>query len=153
MLHDINEIRRMNMRRVVELFGIDEVCRRAQLSEVQLNQYIGPNPTRNIGDTVARRTEEALSLQPNWMDNVQGGRNMLHEVMTYVQTLPPERFDEFLSSLRAARRNKTIAKLERSKQNASLGTNKNRIEQPATGGSGDDRGKASSRLTPKPGKA
>lgn len=38
------------------------------ISESQLSQYIGKNPSKRIGQEVARRVERELKLPDGWMD-------------------------------------------------------------------------------------
>ena len=68
---DINTIRLQNMRSLV---GRDGTPTRRALAEAVsmryelLSNYIGKNPTKNIGNDLARRTEQALGLPHGWMD-------------------------------------------------------------------------------------
>lgn len=45
------------------------LCEKIGMSEQQLHQYIGPNPTRNVGNTVAHRIEDSLGYPRYWMDS------------------------------------------------------------------------------------
>ena len=65
-----SEIRRMNARLLLEKYGSEEFCRRAEMSKQQLSQYLGRHPTRNFGDSKARLIETIFKRPRNWLDNV-----------------------------------------------------------------------------------
>ena len=74
------EIRRANVRRLVELLTLAEVCRLTGMKRQQLAQYIQRVPTRSIGDKVAQRIEQSLKLPDGFIDLEQ----------------PPSRMEEIL---------------------------------------------------------
>lgn len=58
-----------NLRNLVEkVGGRPEASRRLDISYNLLTQYIGKNPTINIGEKMARKIEGALSLPFGWLD-------------------------------------------------------------------------------------
>jgi phage repressor protein C with HTH and peptisase S24 domain len=63
----VKEIRRENAR-ALATDGPAEFARKIESTTQQVNQTIGPNPTRNIGDILARRIETAYSLPTGWLD-------------------------------------------------------------------------------------
>ncbi|MGF6549343.1 SOS-response transcriptional repressor LexA [Paraburkholderia youngii] len=63
----VKEIRRENAR-ALATEGPAEFARRIESTTQQVNQTIGPNPTRNIGDQIARRVEAAYGLPTGWLD-------------------------------------------------------------------------------------
>ncbi|WHI52689.1 hypothetical protein P3339_07995 [Microbulbifer sp. MLAF003] len=65
----IHEIRRMNARYLVTKFrNQGAFAEAADISRSQLSQRIGPNPTENIGDSIARRMEKAAEKKEGWLD-------------------------------------------------------------------------------------
>lgn len=70
---DIIAIRLANMRSLV---GQPATPTRRALAEALnisyelLSNYIGKNPVKNIGNELARRTEQALSLPHGWLDQL-----------------------------------------------------------------------------------
>ncbi|EJD6109766.1 S24 family peptidase [Morganella morganii] len=72
---ETKEIRRANLRALIKEFA-DKGVNRAKFAEMigipaaQLSQIGSDNPTRNIGDIIARRIEESLNLRNGWMDNI-----------------------------------------------------------------------------------
>lgn len=92
----IDEIRIIALRRLAEVHGVGEICSRVEVGHSQLVQYIGPNPTRNIGSTFARRVERAFKLPENWLDNLHDDQPMrLHAILNYARNLQPDKFHEF----------------------------------------------------------
>jgi SOS-response transcriptional repressor LexA len=63
----VKEIRRENARSLAT-DGPAEFARKIGSSTQQVNQTIGPNPTRNIGDALARRIEAAYERPLGWLD-------------------------------------------------------------------------------------
>lgn len=63
----VSEIRRENARALAK-DGPAEFARKIDSTTQQVNQTIGPNPTRNIGNTIARRIEVAHGLPTGWLD-------------------------------------------------------------------------------------
>ncbi|MGQ5522950.1 S24 family peptidase [Chitinimonas sp. PSY-7] len=69
---DIYAIRLNNMRLLVQRAGgRPAFAKKINMNYTQLNQYIGKNPTKNIGDQAARNTEEKMGLPHGWMDTLQ----------------------------------------------------------------------------------
>lgn len=48
--------------------GVTELALMADISVGLLNNIGGPNPTRSIGEYLARKLELALGLSPGWLD-------------------------------------------------------------------------------------
>jgi hypothetical protein len=63
------EIRRENAQALAKE-GPAEFARRVGMTGQQANQIIGPNPTRGIGDNMARKIEEAYGRDVGWLDNL-----------------------------------------------------------------------------------
>lgn len=63
----VKEIRLENARSLA-LEGPAEFARRIESSTQQVNQVMGPAPTRNIGDKLARRIEAAFGHPEGWLD-------------------------------------------------------------------------------------
>lgn len=63
------EIRRENARRLADgLGGKSAFARLLQMEASQVSQIIGPNPKKNIGNSIARRIEQAHHLPEGWLD-------------------------------------------------------------------------------------
>lgn len=63
----VKEIRLVNARSLAPE-GPAEFARRIESSTQQVNQFMGPSPTRNIGDKLARRIEAAFGKAEGWLD-------------------------------------------------------------------------------------
>ena len=67
----IFNIRRTNLRRIVKELGPSGQRKLAETigrTESYLSQIIGKNPTTNIGEELARKTEEKLNKPEGWLD-------------------------------------------------------------------------------------
>ena len=72
---ETKDIRRMNLRSLISEYarkGINKAifAERAGLNPAQLSQISVDNPSRNIGDLIARRIELSLELTNGWLDNI-----------------------------------------------------------------------------------
>ena len=67
-MQNIRDVKRANLRLLIEKYGVAEVCARTGMKAPQLSQYVGRSQTRNLGDKNARRIEQAFNLPPNHMD-------------------------------------------------------------------------------------
>ncbi len=66
---DINEIRRINMRQLVEEAGSRKnLAQKLGVSEPRLSHLIGKTARQNIGDQIARRAETVFAKPFGWMD-------------------------------------------------------------------------------------
>ncbi|WP_299948789.1 hypothetical protein [uncultured Microbulbifer sp.] len=82
----IYQIRRSNARHLAMQFkNRREFADAADLTSSQLSQLIGPNPTENIGASIAKRIEKAGGKDAGWLD-----REHL-EVTGKQQVAPPDR--------------------------------------------------------------
>lgn len=73
---DIKTIRRDNARRVAkEMGGPAALARALDMPNSGISQIIGKNPRRNIGDTMARRIEDAGGYHHGWLDTFHGEEN------------------------------------------------------------------------------
>ncbi|WHI46565.1 hypothetical protein [Microbulbifer sp. VAAF005] len=71
---DIKTIRRENARRIAkEVGGPAELARKLDMPNSGISQIIGKNPRRNIGDSTARRIEDAGGYHHGWLDTLHGG--------------------------------------------------------------------------------
>lgn len=63
------EIRRENARRLASNAGAKAAfARLVEMDASQVSQIIGPKPTKNIGNSIARRIERAHHLPEGWLD-------------------------------------------------------------------------------------
>lgn len=69
-MKDIAQIRRENTKVLIEKHGLSrtEFAEKTGMAYSQLANYIGENPTKNIGRKVASRIESAFNLSENWLD-------------------------------------------------------------------------------------
>lgn len=66
---DIYQIRLENFRAAVAIFGDRKsLAEKVSMSTTLLNQYIGKNPTKRIGDEAARRLDRALEKNAGFVD-------------------------------------------------------------------------------------
>jgi phage repressor protein C with HTH and peptisase S24 domain len=70
---DISQIRVFLLRKLFEDSGLDRntFAEKIGISYVQYGHYAGKNPTKNIGDAIARRIEEKLELPYGFMDSIR----------------------------------------------------------------------------------
>ncbi len=67
----IEQIRVENVRREKKKVGKNSVLADLlEMNESLLSKYTGTNPSKKIGDTVARDIEKKLGLELGWLDNV-----------------------------------------------------------------------------------
>ncbi|WP_299948808.1 hypothetical protein [uncultured Microbulbifer sp.] len=70
---DIKTIRRENARRIAKKLGGQAALARAlELPDSGVSQVIGKSPRRNIGDSLARRIEDAGGYHHGWLDAYHG---------------------------------------------------------------------------------
>lgn len=96
---DVNETRRENLRAMKAELGKGAVGKIAEFAGTDANyisSIIGPNPTRNLGDDLARRIEIARGMPPGTLDLPPGyavelalrlrglDKNLLDEVMAFI---------------------------------------------------------------------
>lgn len=85
----IYKIRRSNARHLAMKFkNRREFADAAELTSSQLSQLIGPNPTENIGASIAKRIEKAGGKGAGWLDREHP------EVTGKQQATPPDRLVE-----------------------------------------------------------
>lgn len=66
----ISEIRRNNAKTLAaKCDGNQAFSARIDRESTQVSRFIGKNPTKNIGDALARHIEECFNLPIGWMDN------------------------------------------------------------------------------------
>lgn len=66
---DIYEIRLENLRSLAdEAGGRPALAKKLDMSYQLLQNYVGKNPTKKIGDKTARKAEEVFDLKRGWMD-------------------------------------------------------------------------------------
>jgi hypothetical protein len=67
------EIRRKNLRALVERTDSGAAfAKQADIAPSLLSQILSQNPTRNIGDRLARKIEDKLGLASGWLDSIHG---------------------------------------------------------------------------------
>ncbi len=65
------EIRLINLKALITKAGSSaEFSKQSDTATSLISQIISPNPTRNVGDRLARKIEEKLGLTPGWMDTL-----------------------------------------------------------------------------------
>lgn len=71
---DVADIRRENLRRLIEMLGgaTALALKLRYANGTYLSQIAGPNPVRTLGEKAARHIEDTLGLPKGWMDT-QGG--------------------------------------------------------------------------------
>lgn len=63
------EIRLSNLQALIQKAGTAaEFSKQSDIATSLLSQILSTNPTRNVGDKLARKIEEKLQLPPGWMD-------------------------------------------------------------------------------------
>ena len=69
-LQTIHEIRLSNTRKLMKDLGISrsEFAEKIEMSYNLLSQYIGKNPTKNIGDETAEKIEQAFGKPKGFLD-------------------------------------------------------------------------------------
>lgn len=67
------DIRRENARALAaEVGGAAEFGRRMSMENTQVSHIIGPNPIRNIGNSLAPRIEDVFGKERGWLDVLHG---------------------------------------------------------------------------------
>lgn len=80
---DIYQIRLDNMRASVAIFGTRKaLADRIGMTPTLLNQYIGKNPTKQIGDKTARKLDAALEQKEGFVDRQDAVRQILNRTAT-----------------------------------------------------------------------
>ncbi|RKE36670.1 hypothetical protein B0G76_2872 [Paraburkholderia sp. BL23I1N1] len=70
---DIWEIRLANMRLLAQKAGSGAaLARKLEMAYPLLQNYIGKNPTKKLGDVPVHRAEDAFELPRGWMDRLHG---------------------------------------------------------------------------------
>lgn len=89
----VKEIRRDNARTLAK-DGPAEFARVIESTTQQVNQFMGPNPTRNIGDAIARRIEAAYRKPTGWLDvehiSPKSGESGIDPEAALIKQLLPE---------------------------------------------------------------
>jgi transcriptional regulator with XRE-family HTH domain len=65
--------------------GLAEFARRLEMSNSQVSQIIGKTPTKNIGNSIAPRIEDAYGVERGWLD--QDRPQSQHELTE--ESMPP----------------------------------------------------------------
>ncbi len=74
---DISEIRLTNLRKLVEVVGgRPAFAKKMDMAYAQATSYVGKNPTRSIGDVVARRAETVFGLPKDWLDHTHASEDI-----------------------------------------------------------------------------
>lgn len=70
MLKSISEVRATNVQSIIDNHGLSrtDFAEKSGITYSQLGQYFGQNPSKVIGDNVARRIEKAFELEKFWLD-------------------------------------------------------------------------------------
>jgi hypothetical protein len=72
-IETVRRLRATNLRKLAEVLGSwAELGRQTGLASSYLTQMAGPNPTRSVGEVVARDIERALKLTERWLDRAHG---------------------------------------------------------------------------------
>ena len=69
---DINDIRLSNAKKLAERHSstLAAFAERIDRAPTQVSRFMGKNPTKNIGDKVARHIESCFNLEPGWLDQI-----------------------------------------------------------------------------------
>ncbi len=66
---DSRQIRRLNVRQLAEeVGGVTALAGMTGTSQSYLSQIIGPHPSREVGEVLARRVEQATGRPHGWLD-------------------------------------------------------------------------------------
>lgn len=69
-MKSIYDIRRFNAQLLCQYCGsMAEFATRIQRAQTQVSRLIGKNPTRNIGEKLARHIEASFCLPEHWLDH------------------------------------------------------------------------------------
>jgi hypothetical protein len=102
-LMDNSEIRRENLRSLKKVHGSRVLLEKLGIVKQHLSQYIGKNPTRNIGDQFARDIERAFDKPRGWMDYLHDDLdNHVREIVDFARSLPADRLELLLQFLKTA---------------------------------------------------
>lgn len=100
---DAKAIRRMNAKLLAEqVGGVTVLAGMAGTSQSYLSQIIGPRPCREVGDSLARKLEQATGRPHGWMDvsHVTEPRlEQARKVYDALLELPPEKLDAIMALL------------------------------------------------------
>lgn|GEM_PF-1387837 len=73
---DITQIRLDNARSLAEKFSkLAEFADRIDRQPTQVSRFMGKNPSKNIGNTMARHIEACFKLPNGWMDQAHTDQN------------------------------------------------------------------------------
>jgi hypothetical protein len=98
MRQPISEIRRNNMRLLIERIGMELFVKQTGKSRQQLHQYVGRKPIRNVGDKMAREIEQAFRLPGQWLDDPQMS-SALSDLIEAAEILQGVSFDALMRRL------------------------------------------------------
>ena len=99
-MQNIRDVKRANLRLIIEKYGVAEVCARTGMKAPQLSQYVGRSQTRNLGDRNARRIEQAFNLPPNYMDTLHEA-SLLDQLLNAARHAEPDVLVSILRQLSA----------------------------------------------------
>jgi hypothetical protein len=86
----ISEIRLANARALCERLGTTAFGSVIGYNPSRANQVVGPNPRRNIGDSLARKIEKSFHKPRGWLDMDHAAfRDYNHAVISRISTLNP----------------------------------------------------------------
>jgi len=89
-----SEIRLINARGLsVSVGGILAMSKKLEKPQAQITHIMGENPTRNIGNKIARQIEEAFSKEEGWLDNIHLDDDEALESLKNVSELSKEAFN------------------------------------------------------------
>jgi plasmid maintenance system antidote protein VapI len=98
------EIRRENARRLAtDNGGLAEFGRILGMEPSQVSQLIGKNPHKNIGNSIAKRVEQAYGKPEGWLDIVHSQENGKNERQTPWLAVDNADANAILRKLHAAR--------------------------------------------------
>lgn len=100
---DAKQIRRMNLRVLAEeVGGVTTLAGMTGTSQSYLSQIIGPTPSREVGEQLARKVEQATGRPYGWMDVshvTDSRRQNARKVYDALLDLPEEKVDAILALL------------------------------------------------------
>lgn len=103
---DAKSIRRMNARLLAEeVGGVTTLAGMAGTSQSYLSQIIGPKPSREVGELLARKLEQATGRPYGWLDEshvTDARRAKARQVYDALLELPDEKIDGIMALLNLA---------------------------------------------------
>ena len=111
---NINDIRRRNLRRLLEQYkSMAEFADKVDKDPSYLSQIIGKNPTKGIGSKIARSIEKSLEKPDGWLDREHAvqAHNPNTDILSIVIEATEEALQEENIQLSATKKSEVISLL------------------------------------------